>query len=53
MIHAFKRTGWKVLLLLAAAVAVPACAEHNVRQDEPGRPSSPHGNQAPTGPSTP
>lgn len=46
MMTFFKRTGWKVLLLLVAAAAVPACADRETRKE----PSSGHGTQSPSGP---
>jgi len=45
MVTIFKRT-WKLMVLLIAAAAIPACAGRDTRPE----PSSPHGNQAPSGP---
>lgn len=51
MITFLKRSGWKVLLLLIAAAAIPACADHNYRGDNTPPPStSPHGQQGSSGP---
>ncbi len=48
-----RASGWKCLLLAVAAAAVPACADGNYRRGDdsaPTQPSSPHGQQSPSGP---